>query len=316
VPRGGAGYLDQSLADAGRWSISISVLRSFDYEGGHPEDKGLSEDGQVIAVPLHEHSVSLDINRLELNLQYIFRRDWALRLFLPYEQKNQSVMVTPVETFTPEQWQAALRGGYIHHRDETYKGLSDGFLRVAFLWPALFSMEDQIVVSAGVSLPFGRTEDDPIRAGMAGEEHLHLQFGTGTYDPLLDVSYYLKLSKGYEVSLSAFGRFPTANNHHGYRGGQELSSQLGLSRNWKKGRLNFGLAGVRTGYANWSGERDLNTGLKAIDAQLGGAYSPRKGRTISLNLSIPLSQKNLAPGAESFEKGPTVYLGFAMPLPF
>ena len=315
MPRGGAGFFDQSLANASRWSFSVNLLRSFDYQGGHDEDKGLTDDGTVIEVPLHRHEVNLDINRLELGLQYSFRQDWAVRLLLPYEEKDQSASLHPIAELSAEEWQAALNNGQIHHRDESYHGLADGFLRLVYLRPALFSSMDQFVFSTGVSLPLGQTEEDPILAGQQGREHLHLQFGNGTYDPLIEMSYYLT-GHDFELALSGFYRHPVETNDKGYRGSRELNWQAGLSRNWTDLRVSLTWTGVRNDYAYWDGMRDENTGLSAYNGSLGVTYSPRPGRSINATLSLPISQRNLGEAGESFEVGPTVYLGYAMPLNF
>jgi hypothetical protein len=49
----------------GNFRATLNVTNGFDYQGGHPHDKGLAQNGQVIIVPLHEHIVELDFGRTE-----------------------------------------------------------------------------------------------------------------------------------------------------------------------------------------------------------------------------------------------------------
>ena len=71
--------------------------------------------------------------------------------------------------------------GDIHHRNETLLGPGDPWLmavtgRRMGAWSA--------AVRGGVTIPLGRTEENPFELGRRGLPHQHIQFGTGTWDPL------------------------------------------------------------------------------------------------------------------------------------
>ena len=101
----------------------------------------------------------------------------------------------------------------IHHHDETLVGPGDPWLVLRAA-----GAHDKLVTGArfGVSLPIGRTEADPYALGAEGRWHEHLQFGTGTFVPIVGagVSYAFE---PVELSLSALGLFSVYENDEGYR---------------------------------------------------------------------------------------------------
>ena len=52
----------------------------------------------------------------------------------------------------------------------------------------LFKDGSILRLGMGLALPSGRTESDPWILGDSGKKHLHIQFGNGTVDPLLNLS--------------------------------------------------------------------------------------------------------------------------------
>jgi len=68
----------------------------------------------------------------------------------------------------------------------------------------------------GLSVPLGRTEEDPFALGDVGLRHQHIRLGTGTFDPLLLLEASTALRS---VSLDAFaqGQVSLYENTDGYR---------------------------------------------------------------------------------------------------
>lgn len=279
----------------------------------HPETQGFDAEGQVVDLPLHEHEVRLDMARFELNLQSVFHDSWAIRVFLPYEQKDQSVAANRVDFMDEVQWAAAARGSQVHHRTEKQDGFTDGALRWIYSRSNLFTFGDQLVLSPGLSLPFGDTAEKP--EAETGR-HFLLQFGSGTYDPVLDLSYYVKISPKYELAFSGAYRRSLDTNDKGYRAGSESSLRLGLSRHFQKLRLTGALFGLRTGFATWSGQPNYNTGIESLDGSLGANFKPPRNGNLNLTLSLLIDRRNRSSLGESFDRGPTVYLGYSLPLSY
>lgn len=114
----------------------------------------------------------------------------------------------------------------IHHRDETRLGLGDPWL---LLRSDLGSQRWPLLVRVGASLPLGKAEPDPFQLGDAGVRHQHIQFGTGTLDPIVSASL------GHVVdpwSVRLFGQavLPLYRNAYGYQAGRRLVAGLGAAR--------------------------------------------------------------------------------------
>ena len=303
-----AGAVSKQAWQAGSFRISGSLLQGFGFEGSHPETKGLSPTGQVIQVPLHEHVVKLDFTRIELAARYGIAEDWQVIGRLPYDIKRQRSRVRFIAPATAAEKQAMLRNMEIHHRDETYYGFSDASVLGARRHASVLSNGDVLILAAGSSIPIGRTESDPFEAGDRGEQHRHIQFGTGTFDPLLEVTYRLPLPAEFWTAAHLTGRFPFYENRKTYRGPIEATASATL------GYALLSDLDLHTGYllyyqsfAHWDGKRDINTGLVAHMATAGVSFRPTDGSAVGLHARIPIAQQPLGDG-DAFEQGLTLIL--------
>ena len=285
------------------------MMRWFDAQGGHVETEGVSPDGQVIDVPLHRHHVKLNIFRVDAGLKYQFNSQWMLEANIPYETKTQEATVEKIDPVTPEQWDAIVRNGNNHHRNETYTGLADADVLLAHHAHGIFKEDDFFTGRVGTTIPFGKTEADPWKLGAAGLEHLHIQFGTGTFNPIVDLHYSLPLYKGLGANASIRGKFPFYENSKTYRAPRELTYTGGLNyrfNDWLS--LQAGYLGFYQSYAYWAGELDINTGLLFSMASMGASIVTPYNVPVSVALVLPLSQKTLYEESDTFEFGPLVSL--------
>ena len=285
------------------------MMRWFDAQGGHVETEGVSQDGKVIDVPLHRHHVKLNIFRVDIGLKYQFGSQWMLEANVPYETKAQEATVEKIDPVTPEQWDAIVRNGNNHHRNETYTGLADADILLAHHVHGIFKADDFFTGRIGTTIPFGKTEEDPWKLGAAGLEHLHIQFGTGTFNPIVDMHYSLPLYKGLGVNASLRGKFPFYENSKTYRAPRELTYTGGLNyrfNDWLS--LQAGYLGFYQTYAYWEGELDINTGLLFSMASVGASIVTPYNIPVSVSLILPLSQKTLYEESDAFEFGPLVSL--------
>lgn len=285
------------------------MMRWFDAQGGHVETEGVSPEGKVIDVPLHRHHVKLNIFRLDVGLKYQFNSQWMLEANVPYETKAQEATVEKIDPVTPEQWNAIVRNGNNHHRNETYTGLADADVLLAHHVHGIFKEADFFSGRIGTTIPFGKTEADPWKLGAAGLEHLHIQFGTGTFNPILDLHYSLPVYKGLGANASIRGKFPFYENSKTYRASRELTYTGGLNyrfNDWLS--LQAGYLGFYQSYAYWAGELDINTGLLFSMASVGASIVTLYNVPVSVALILPLSQKTLYEESDAFEFGPLVSL--------
>jgi thiol-disulfide isomerase/thioredoxin len=120
-----------------------------------------------------------------------------------------------------------IENPFIHHHNTTLVGLGDPWL----LGRASRSIAGFTVgARVGVSIPLGRTEEDPFALGEMGLAHEHSQFGTGTVQPLIgfDVARSFGKLRGelYALSIQSMYR-----NKHGYQAGDRYAAGFGIARN-------------------------------------------------------------------------------------
>jgi hypothetical protein len=175
----------------------------------------------------------------------------------------------------------------LHHRNETLAGAGDPWL-AAVRGAELGGW--QLGGRAGVAIPLGKTEPNPFAAGDAGVRHQHVQFGNGTWDPLLGLAARRSLG-ATTLDLDAFGRFTAYANARGYRAGHRFRAGADLSR--PLGAQITGSLGVswqREEAERWDGVREEEGNLGRTDVLLElGIARPVPGRgAVILSLSIPL----------------------------
>ncbi|MBL9020528.1 MAG: thioredoxin family protein [Myxococcales bacterium] len=118
-----------------------------------------------------------------------------------------------------------IENPFIHHHNETLVGSGDPWLFARMSLPAGgFTLGARL----GVSLPLGRTEEDPFELGDRGIAHEHSQFGTGTFQPLLG----LEVARIFgPVRAEVFGLTLQSlyENDHGYYAGDRYAAGAGAS---------------------------------------------------------------------------------------
>lgn len=290
----------------GSFRLYLNVAQGFDFEGGHDEDKGRAPSGARIDVPLHKHQVSLDVTRIETELEYSFLDNWDVWLRIPYEIKNRKANVELVEPATPEQQTAMQRNLDLHHREESLEGFSDLKLLLAHRMVGVFRDQDSLDLAIGTSLPTGETENDPFKAADAGQAHEHIQFGNGTFDPLLEIYYSAPVTRAFNLGGFATGRFPLYENSKTYRGSIEVAGgpqAIYQLKKWLHLHCNFTV--FFQNFAYWDGERDINTGVLGTSGTVGAGV--KLGRTnLSLGVRYPFTQETLSDEGDTFEQGPTI----------
>jgi hypothetical protein len=156
----------------------------------------------------------------------------------------------------------------VHHRNETLIGMSDPrfgahFGTVLGGW--------SLGARAGATIPVGRTEPNPFELGRLGLPHEHIQFGTGTWDPVLSVVVARSFGR-VQVEAGAYTRLSLYENAHGYRAGNLYNGSLAISRHiagpWG-GFLGTNL--TREEAERWSGrlEEEGNLGRHDVTLSVG-----------------------------------------------
>lgn len=226
-------------------------------EGSHPD---------VDPIP-NTHIVKLDWTRYETVLKLALSPVSEMELQMPYDIKDVEARYE-----LPDGTEFENPQGNLHHRTEKLEGFSDFKL----LWN--FTLDDWRL-SAGVNLPVGDTVEDPYALGDLGLNHQHIQFGTGTCDPLARVSRLVHLWEGVNLNLGVGAHVPLVENRHGYQGPPMVDSEAGARvelTEWMSISATYSF--LYQGRAYWSGVPDVNTGytMQGIQVTLpinvGGTY--------------------------------------------
>lgn len=181
----------------------------------------------------------------------------------------------------------------IHHRDETLFGLGDMVIDTTF---RVLSPEERaghhLQITAGLSLPTARIEEDPYVRGRAGLSHQHVQFGSGTFDPMLGVSYSYIFEK-WQLLAFVNGKAPLYENRNGYREGARYAVGLGAKADFGLRHWAFLIQHEyrREESSRWKESPAELTGRS--EALIGGGvfWSPDPYWTLNAQVHIPYYQE-------------------------
>jgi len=292
-----------------QFRVNVNMLVSPNAKGGHLESRGLSSTGEVVDAPLHRHHVALSTYRIDVGLQYLLSDRWSLQATVPYAVRDQEASIEWIDPVSSEEKQAILRSRDIHHRNETYTGFSDMDLFLGYRIRGFFKTDDVLSTRLGTTIPIGKTEENPWELGDAGIEHLHIQFGTGTFNPIANLQYNLPLYRGLTMTVSARGMLPFYENSKTYRGSAELGWTTGFTYrlfDWLSFSGNY--LGFYQSAAAWAGDRDINTGLRYSMAAFGMSLATLEGISVAANVMLPLTQETLFDSSDVIEFGNLVSL--------
>jgi hypothetical protein len=164
------------------------------------------------------HDLRLHLFELRLFTDVVLHENVALEVQLPVRVTATSIVFRRLEdgsAFVPAE-------GNLHHRTETLLGLGDAWLQAR---GQLTLGGFHLAARLGVTLPLGTTEENPFALGDAGLPHQHLQFGTGTFNPLSG----LEVARAFgPVTVSAFGQavWMAYQNPKGYQAGHRITATL------------------------------------------------------------------------------------------
>jgi hypothetical protein len=295
--------------DPGTWRASFDVALSRGLSGGHAETHGLSAGGEVIDITPHRHAVELNLMRFELGLSRSFNDTWDAGIRVPYFIKEQTADVAFSGGGSHHDREAARRNGQIHHRTETYEGFGDPEITAGWRKRDLFGEGSVFRFGAGFTVPLGATENDPWLRGDAGLEHLHVQFGNGTFDPVFDA--YLGKPINEHLAWGVFGkaRLPLYYNDKGYRAPVEVTLAPRLT--WLANKdlsISVGAVAQYFGYSDWEQTgRDRNSGLFTTNVSVGAGYKVNANLTASLTALFPVYTDSFG-GEDTLEPAPTFSL--------
>ncbi len=238
---------------------------------------------QVRDEPPQLHDQHFTVAELRATLEHGITDALGVEVQLPLRLSATTVRFTTLDG-TPLE----LDYENIHHRDETLFGLGDPWVMGRYAWRL---GDVGMAARLGVTVPLGGTVENPFALGAQGLPHQHVQFGTGTVQPLL----------GLEASRSwgAWGarvwgqaQLSLVENRFGYQSGNRFAA--GVSAEGPvAGALRFLVSAdvVNEQPERWDGlvQQDGNLGRTDVLAGAGLAY-PLGAVRLGLNLRVPVYQ--------------------------
>ncbi|HYI08048.1 MAG TPA: hypothetical protein VEK57_03160 [Thermoanaerobaculia bacterium] len=202
----------------------------------------------------------MSLTRTDLAVTYGLRENLQLNVTLPYDVKALQIRYTTLdgEPFTPPY-------GDIHHRTETLTGISDAAVGVDW------RVRPGWLAGAGVSLPIGHTEPNPIVLGREGEMHQHIQFGSGTLQPRLSLQYVRPGQVAFVGRAEA--RLSLYENGEGFRAPATFLWSAGPSMRIRGIGVDGRFEGQHQTLGRWDGEIDEGSGFTNGGFRVGVSFS-------------------------------------------
>lgn len=236
-------------------------------------------------VPDEWHDITLFFSDLRAHAEYGLTSwlsadvTWALRIVHVDFRLEDAATRQPIDP---------PFGADLHHRTETIVGLGDPWVSlraVHALGPWAF------VFRAGATLPVGSTQPNPFALGRAGYPHEHIQLGTGTVDPFVDLEVRRGVGR-LDLSAWTLAKFSLYRNGYGYQSGNQLLAGLDAQSDLWTRRFRFTLGALvyHEEAERWDGLVEEEGNLGRTDLMLDTALAwlaPRRW-AISVGARFPV----------------------------
>jgi thiol-disulfide isomerase/thioredoxin len=157
----------------------------------------------------------------------------------------------------------------------------------------------RVHVRAGTSIPLGRTEEDPHLLGSIGQEHQHVQLGTGTFVPFVAVEGQRAFGN-VTAALWGLAHLSLYDNAKGFRAGDRFSggvmaaSGFGL-RAWT---FTAGIEGHGETAETWQGvvyQDEGNAGRFDLMVGAGAAWRASSSLAVIADAKLPVYSHVVGP---------------------
>lgn len=279
VTRGSAGPLE-----AGAVRIGAAVTGTTVHVVHEAGCRDVAACGEVPVQPTYFHDQHLYPVELRLMGEYGLSKTFGLEAQVPFRSVTSTIEYTDANGAHYE----PLDPG-VHHRNETVVGIADPWLllRMGGTFEKWW-----LAARPGVSIPLGRTEENPFALGDRGLRHQHIQLGSGTFDPVGIV----EASRAFEtIQLQFFAQtqVPLYENGHGYRapwrvyGGGSVGRKLVADLSGS-----LGAEALHEAAEKWDGEVRQDGNLGRTELLLAATLNYRMGATdLGLSARAPVRRR-------------------------
>jgi hypothetical protein len=245
----------------------------------------LGDCDELPVQPTYMHDQHLYPVELRIAAEYGISELWGVELQLPLR-----AVTTTIEYTTPEGEHYEPLDPDVHHRDETVIGLVDPWLLARI---GGFASKWWLAARPGVSIPLGKTRENPFTLGDRGIRHQHIQLGTGTFDPVLALEASRKVDD-WDVGFFAQGQASLYENEHGYRAPWKVAGGAMVGRDvLEDTNVSLGLESFHEAAERWDGEirQDGNLGRTELLGAVGARQTIAMDNQLSLSLRFSLWRK-------------------------
>lgn len=233
-------------------------------------------------VPPTKHDQRFWVGELRLNAAYGLSDSFAMDVQVPLRVTRTTVEFRRLDG-------GPLPGNYesIHHRNQTLRGVGDPRIGGRTGW-SLFGTG--VSTRLGVSVPLGKTEPNPFTLGDEGKKHEHIQFGTGTFDPFVDLDLQRKLGP-VVGTLRGSALLPFEENEHGYQAGPRFNGSAEVTLpEWHSVVPSLRVDIAHEEPEKWDGRILREGNLGRTDALVGASvgFPIRGGFHLNVNAAFPV----------------------------
>jgi thiol-disulfide isomerase/thioredoxin len=176
----------------------------------------------------------------------------------------------------------------VHHRNETVSGIGDPML----LGGVSGSLgEWRFTGRVGLTIPIGRTEEDPFALGDQGLRHQHIQMGTGTVNPVIAAEAARTWGR-WRFGAFALSQQVVYENGRGYQAGDRYAGGVALLRRLgSRWSVRGGIDALGETAERWNGmtySDDGNRGRFDLIAGAGASWAVTRQLGLDLALKIPV----------------------------
>jgi thiol-disulfide isomerase/thioredoxin len=229
------------------------------------------------------HDQDLLISEARLHAEVGLARRFAASVMVPVRVIDTSIRYldgsgAEVQLVTPG----------IHHRNETLSGIGDPMV----LGAAAGSLGGwRLTARAGVTIPLGRTEEDPFALGDLGLRHQHIQMGTGTVNPVL-AAEAARAWGPWRLGAFALTQQVIYENGRGFQAGDRYAGGVALRRRLgARWSVRGGVDAVGETAERWNGMTytdEGNRGRFDLIAGAGAAWAATKQLGLDAAIKIPV----------------------------
>ncbi|MGN6106276.1 MAG: thioredoxin domain-containing protein, partial [Kofleriaceae bacterium] len=269
--------VDEALAP-GLFLLGLGWLGTY-VQTQHDDHDDVVGQGEIDIV----HDQQLLVSEARLSLDAGITRRFAASLVLPVR-----VVGTSIRYLDTRGSEVRLVHENIHHRNETVAGIGDLMLLGS---TSLSVGRWRLTARAGLTLPTGRTEENPFALGDQGLRHQHIQLGTGTLNPVVGAEVARSWGR-WRFGVFALSQQVVYENAKGYQAGDRYATGAVLRRQLGPRWTVRGSVDVLAESAErWDGMTptdDGNRGRFDLIFGAGASWAATKQLGLDLALKVPV----------------------------